>query len=152
MIGSLTLDLPEPPAQSGRKGWRTKWRTKHDCKEAVWAAAVRQVIPFPDPPCSVRVHAHYRLHARRDPTNLYGDAKPVLDALKAEPAPNDRLRWRNGLWLGRGYFLDDDLLEFGDVDQEIDRDDRGLRLILDVTDESWRPPDRLEDHDRWEEP
>lgn len=145
---TFEFELPEPPAQTGSRSsrnWRAKWRRKRDAKRKTWAAAITQLRPFRTPPERVRIHAHFRLYARRDPTNLYRDLKPVIDALKAEPAPSDTLAWKQGLFLDRGYFVDDDHVDFGDVSQEIDRDNRGLTLRLEVLDEDWTPPDRTEE-------
>ena len=92
--------------------------------------SVSQVTPFCDPPRRVRVHLHYRLHSRRDPLNLFYDAKPVIDSLKQTPATRDRLKWKQGIWLMRGYFIDDDELVVGRVTQEVDRKHRGLTLTI----------------------
>lgn len=130
MADPLVLYLPEPPSQAGRKGWRSQWRKVRATKAATWAAAIQQATPLRDPPARVRIDLRYRLYSRRDPANLWYDAKPVLDALKASHERQDRLTWRGGLYLDRGYFLDDDLMELGSAKQKIDRANRGLTLIM----------------------
>lgn len=124
------LELPEPPGQSGQKGWRSQWWKVRAYKADAWAAAVQQVRPSPDPPRRVRVHLHYRLWNLREQPNLYVDAKPVLDALKQTPSSRDKLAWKNGMFLMRGYFVDDDGVEFGEVTQEVDRSNRGVTVRI----------------------
>ena len=128
----VILDLPEPPRQGGgrSKHWRGQWAKINNYKRDVWLAAIRQHEPEIDPPEAVRVGLHYRLWARRDPSNLYADAKPLIDALKQRPATRDKLTWKMCIWLDRGYFVDDDQLIFGVVDQEIDRKNRGVTVTI----------------------
>lgn len=138
----VVLDLPEPPAQSGRKGWRSQWTKTKKAKRATWTAAVQQVRPFHHPPERVRIHAHFRLWAKRDQFNLAHDLKPVIDALKQEHNGRDSLDWRQGVCTELGYFVDDDEAEIGEMTQEINRDDRGVTLTIEVLDEDWEPPKR----------
>ena len=134
VTGRVVLRLPEPPAQIGGRSahWRGKWAKVDAYKRAVWQAAIQQHEPEPCPPERVRIHLDYRLYARRDPANLYADAKPLLDALKQRPSARDRLQWKSGIWLMRGYYVDDDVLEFGTVTQRVDRDDRGVTVTIEA--------------------
>lgn len=137
MTCQVRLDLPEPPAQIGGRSrhWRGKWAKVNAYKADVWAAAVQQVKPKRNPPSKVTVHLHYRLWNRRDPANLYADAKPLLDALKQEHSTRDRLKWKNGLYRDQAYYTDDDELQFGQVTQEIDRENRGVTCVIE-----WEEP------------
>jgi hypothetical protein len=128
----ITLDLPEPPRQGGGRSrhWRGQWAKINAYKRSVWLAAIQQQTPSRKPPEKARVALQYRLWARRDPSNLYADAKPLLDALKQRPASRDKLRWKAGVYLDRGYFVDDDYLEFGSVTQEVDRNNRGVTVTI----------------------
>ena len=131
-LNIIILDLPEPPRQGGgrSKHWRGQWAKINKYKRDVWLAAIQQSDPLLTPPKAVRVALHYRLWARRDPSNLYADAKPLLDALKQRPATRDKLTWKMCVWLDRGYFVDDDHLVFGDVTQEVDRKNRGVTVTI----------------------
>ena len=134
---AIVLELPEPPRQGGgrSKHWQGSWAKLNAYKRDCWQAAIQQHTPSPDPPKAVKVHLHYRLHSRRDPSNLYGDFKVVGDSLKQVPASRDRLKWKQGVWLMRGFYVDDDQLVFGNVTQEICRTNRGLTLIIEPLDE-----------------
>lgn len=132
MSGHVTLDLPEPPSRNKieRLNWRAKRGTIRRYKADVWAAACEQVRPSPEPPAAAVIDAHLRLWNPRDPTNLEGDMKYVLDALKQRPATNDNLRWRDGIYIMRGYFIDDDQVTWGTVTQEVDRGRRGVTVTI----------------------
>ena len=134
---AIVLELPEPPRQGGgrSKHWQGSWSKLNAYKRDCWQAAIQQHTPSPDPPKAVKVHLHYRLHSRRDPSNLYGDVKPAIDALKLVPASRDKLKWKQNMFLMRGYYWDDDQLVFGNVTQEINRTRRGLTLIIEPLDE-----------------
>jgi len=133
-MGVTILELPEPPRQGGGRSahWRGQWAKLNAYKIDAWAAAVQQVKPSPDPPARVRVSLAYRFHSRRDPPNLYVDAKVVLDTLKQVHPTRDKLRWKSGMFLMRGYFVDDDLLEYGSVSQVVDRENRGVTVTIEV--------------------
>lgn len=140
----IVLDLPEPPSQTSRKGWRTQWRRTHRTKRKTWMAAVAQVTPFENPPERVRIHGHFRLWNPRDKWNLPHDLKPVIDALQQNHRSQDKLTWRenaNGVpvYPDRGYYVDDKDAERGRVTQEVDRENRGLTLTIEVLDEDWNP-------------
>lgn len=126
------LELPEPPAQTGAKGWLSQWRKVHRYKAAAWRAAIQARKPFTAPPSRVVFSALLVLHSWRDEPNLWGDLKPAIDALKQVPHSNDALRWKSGLFTMRGYFYDDDRAHFerGTVLQAVDRNARGLFVAL----------------------
>lgn len=139
------LDLPEPPAQSGRKGWRSQWRKAVKTKRKTWMAAVGQLEPFENPPKEVRIHAHFRLWNPRDDWNLVADLKPVIDALESRTHRDDRVTWRENaegipVYPERGYFQDDKYAKRGRVTQEVDRENRGLTLTIEVLDPNFSPP------------
>lgn len=138
----VTLDLPEPETrQSGQHGsWQVEAAARKKQKRKAWTAAVSQVRPFEDPPARVRLHAHFRLWNLRDPWNLPGDLKYVIDALEQAARGGDELEWRRGLWPDCGYFVDDADAERGLITQEVDRDDRGLTLVVEVLDPDWEDP------------
>lgn len=65
------------------------------------------MIPFADPPSHVTVEAVFHFCRQpRDEDNLQAGLKWTLDALRQRQRGN--LKWRHGLWLNRGYFVDDD--------------------------------------------
>ena len=138
MPGSVVLELPEPPVLSNARGhWRARASQIREYKTQAWAEAVNQSRPPPDPPERVRIDAHFRLWNLRDEDNLIGGSmKYVLDALK-QNIPAGHLRFRSGILVWRGYFIDDDPahLELGTVTQEIDRKHRGLTLTIEPLDE-----------------
>lgn len=136
------LDLPEPPTMQSHVNWRSRAGQVRKVKQAVWASACSCVRPFREPPGRVRLHAHFRLWNRRDPWNLPGNLKPVIDALQQTSTAVDPEDWRGGLFEGRGYLIDDADAEVGVITQEIDRDDRGLTLWVEVTDPDFEAPDR----------
>lgn len=146
----LALELPEPPSQLTEAGhWRAKAQKVKRLKREVWMAAVDQLEPFEEPPSRVRLHAHFRLWNLRDPWNLPGSLKAVIDALQSDLNYQDPADWRTAPGSGvavypdRGYILEDGDAEIGLVTQEVDRKDRGLRLLVEVRDAGWEPPPRV---------
>lgn len=101
-------------------------------KSGVWVSAIQQIKPFKDPHRLVSVHAAFRLHNLRDPDNLEASVKSVLDALKLRPASRDKLKWKRGFFLDRGYLFDDDPAHVASIsaEQTINRSNRGLTLFI----------------------
>lgn len=128
----ITLWLPEPPSVNKNRKQANKYsaaRERNFYKAQVWAEACRQRRPRFDPPAYVRIDAELRLFSVRDTDNAWGSLKWVIDALKLR---QKRETFRHGLYIGRGYFVDDDPAHIGLVPpvQTIDRGGRGLLLTV----------------------
>lgn len=126
--------------------WRWVWTTKRD----TWVAACTEpanVKPFKEPPRRVRIIGHFKVpYNLRDEGGLQESLKPVVDALKRKhhggisnktgKAYGDQLKWRSGLYLDRGYIIDDspDMVEYGLHTQETvpGKQYGGLTLTLEV--------------------
>lgn len=132
----ITLELPEPPSPNDAPRHpmaRTRWKNK--TKARTWEAAIAQASPVKFPARNVVISSHFRLYNLRDEDNLKASLKYVLDALRL---PSNReiekgqLGFKGGLFLSRGFFLDDNPREcrIEEPTQEIDRKNRGLTLTI----------------------
>lgn len=81
----------------------------------------------------MRIDALFWMRQRRDEDNLNASLKFVLDALRQKQ--QGAMRWREGLWLPCGYFVDDDPehMKLGDVWQEVCSKDLEC-VVLEITD------------------
>lgn len=82
--------------------------------------------------------AHFRLATKpRDFENLVMSLKYVRDALKQRQPEDDPLRWREGLYVDKGFFVDDDpsRCELADVTQETGAEEPGLRVTIEPIEE-----------------
>lgn len=131
---TITLTLPVPKTENARPTHKfDRHRRKMEFQRATWLKAASQALPLEAPPERVRISAHFVMWNRRDEDNLTGSLKWVLDALK-QRQPSEK--WRRGVFLGRGYFVDDDPahLELDKPTQEMKRREPA-RLVLTITTE-----------------
>jgi hypothetical protein len=128
----VRLSVPEPPSPNALP--TNRWARAdaiRRVKEKTWIAALSQETPFARPHRLVSAHIHFRLHQLRDEDNLKASAKHVLDALKQRPSGGDKLKWRHGLYLDRGYLFDDGPTHCAiTVSQEVDRGNRGATVTI----------------------
>lgn len=105
---SVRLTLPLPPSPNRWKKHPLAFqRQKDEYREAAWLAAIQQHKPTHEPPPMVLLVATlYLARMMRDDDNLKGSMKFPLDALRRNQT--GAMRWRNGLYVEQGYFVDDD--------------------------------------------
>lgn len=124
------LELPEPPSVNALPSHpMQRHKAKRDYQRRTWVKACIQSPPPVNPPQTVRIDAHFRLHALRDEDNLTASLKWVFDSLRWMQAD---IRFRSGVYENRGYFIDDgpEYLTLGKVTQVVDRKNRGLTLTI----------------------
>lgn len=123
----LTLPLPPSPNRSGGS-WVAVRSNKNNYRLECWAAAVKQWVPFVEPPEYVRVESTFYLRNKRDQDNLKASLKPVLDCLKQ--VQTGAVKWKGED--SRAYFVDDDprRCTVAEPAQHIDR--KRPRLELDI--------------------
>jgi hypothetical protein len=130
----IVLTLPEPPSVNRNSKQAHRYsaaRERNAYKAHVWTAACRQLAPFVEPPAYVRIDAELRLFGLRDRDNAWSSLKWALDALRQKQRQSVPA-YRHGLYLGRGFFIDDDDAHLGLVPptQRIERGNRGLTLTI----------------------
>lgn len=120
----VVLKLPLPPSKNRQPKHpmaRHKWVS--DTKKATWLAAAAgpeniNHRPTSTPPHHQLVTAHFEIpYNLRDHGGLQESLKPVMDALKIKhhggiskksgKPYGDQLKWRNGILVEFGYFIDD---------------------------------------------
>ncbi len=128
----IVLKLPLPPSPNRVRTNRWAKRDQLNAyKRECWLKAVQQSMPPRRPAERMQYTAVFGVYRLRDEDNLEASLKPVLDALKRYQRSED---WKEGAYLGRGYFWDDDpghLLQARKPRQErVAMKDQGLTLML----------------------